>query len=138
MRGQVCDLLVEGYANAKPLRVVDLPTGGVNIRNLRYQKLQNISDCEALLASMLSIVRTIDPSSHTCFQLHVTRRGKGGAADAIVSSSKISVAEMASSSSETVLSGIMKSGPTPQDKTVLAWANVMGALAEQQVTARFV
>eukprot|EP00295_Goniomonas_pacifica_P009192 CAMPEP_0175824016 /NCGR_PEP_ID=MMETSP0107_2-20121207/10508_1 /TAXON_ID=195067 ORGANISM="Goniomonas pacifica, Strain CCMP1869" /NCGR_SAMPLE_ID=MMETSP0107_2 /ASSEMBLY_ACC=CAM_ASM_000203 /LENGTH=209 /DNA_ID=CAMNT_0017136563 /DNA_START=55 /DNA_END=684 /DNA_ORIENTATION=- len=92
-----------------------------------------MSDCEELLASVLSALPSITPTAHTVFTVTITkvpRFGKPTPQNPAIRS-KIHLVDLASTAADNSMVAAKASAP-PQDKSLLAWANVLSALAKQQ------
>eukprot|EP00286_Rhodomonas_abbreviata_P005259 CAMPEP_0181330020 /NCGR_PEP_ID=MMETSP1101-20121128/23655_1 /TAXON_ID=46948 /ORGANISM="Rhodomonas abbreviata, Strain Caron Lab Isolate" /LENGTH=373 /DNA_ID=CAMNT_0023439205 /DNA_START=243 /DNA_END=1361 /DNA_ORIENTATION=+ len=109
---------------------------GSDIDGLTKSRLKTMADCEEFLAQVLRCMGGLAQSSHTFFTIElfnpqdITRAGSEKPRPI----SKVHLVDLAGSTAgggDSFIGG--KPRPTPQDKSLLAWANVMSALAESQM-----
>lgn len=139
---QVRDILKANLYTPGGLKVRSLQSGCV-IEGLTVVPLENMTACEELLAQVLKFLGAIESSSHTIFSLElytpdnaVDERGQ----PLMIPYSSLRIVDLAGAkaagggSSDEIAKKIGGKGKGlgSQDKSLLAWANVMAALAENQ------
>ena len=142
---QVRDILKQDFYTPGGLKVRTLGEGsGSVIEGLTLAPLREMSDCEELLAQILKYLGAIEASAHTIFSLQLSTQGVGVDARGLPllePYSSIRIVDLAGAKAGgggndrmAKLSGGGKAGKQQsQDKSLLAWANVMSALAENQL-----
>ena len=140
---QVRDILKQDLYSPGGLKVRTLPNGGGSvIEGLSAAPLREMLDCEELLAQILKYLGAIEPSAHTVFTLELFRRSEvfdASGRPQLVPYSSLRIIDLAGAvagSTNDKLSKIggPKGAKAPSaDKSLLAWANVMSALAENQL-----
>ena len=141
----VRDILKQDFYTPGGLKVRTLGEGsGSVIEGLTLAPLREMSDCEELLAQILKYLGAIEASAHTIFSLQLSTQGVGVDARGLPllePYSSIRIVDLAGAKAGgggndrmAKLSGGGKAGKQQsQDKSLLAWANVMSALAENQL-----
>lgn len=139
---QVRDVLRRDFYSPGGLKVRMRPDGsGSDVEGLCKIRLETMSDCEDFLAQVLRCLGGIAQSAHTFFtiELYNAQDVARSASERPVPFSRIHLVDLAGSAagSGDLGSGFIGGKPhaTPQDKSLLAWANVMSALAENQMLA---
>jgi len=107
---------------------------GSDVEGLSKVFLTSMKDCEDFLAQVLRCMGGIAQGAHAIFTLDLFSAHEaiqaGGEARPF---SKIHLVDLAGSSAGATDIVTNKPQQTPQDKSLLAWANVMSALAESQM-----
>jgi len=130
---QVRDMMQRDFYSPGGLRVRQREGVGAVVEGLSATALRSMSDCEDFLAEVLRSLGSIAVSSHSVFTIELFEPDPRGSS-AKVPLSKMHLVDLASSASSSDAGNLqMKSSATLQDRSLLAWANVMSALAENQM-----
>jgi len=141
---QVRDILKQDFYSPGGLKVRTLANGrGSVIEGLTAVPMREMAECEELLAQILKYLGAIESSAHTVFSLELFQGVDDERGDMQrVPYSSLRICDLAgastgSGSSQDKLSKLSGAGSkgsqSSQDKSLLAWANVMSALAENQM-----